>query len=170
MQKHLHIDICSGRRARQAPDHEINVVIAQIAILQLRRLTLDNVESEPRILPRKPVEDGWEQPCHHWFRAADAQFALGRIGQRLQFVDAASQIIAESNAALEQRLAVERGLDAETTALEERNTERLLQARDHFGDDGLRNGETLGGLGHAAVLNDSYENIQLPQLDPPADL
>ena len=95
------------------------------------------MKREPRILPGKPVDDGRQETCHHGFRTADAQFTHCGISQRLQLVHAAAQIVAESNAALEQGVAVEGGLDADATALQQRNAERLLQGCDHLRDDRL---------------------------------
>ena len=120
MQQHLHGHIRGRRRTRQATDHEVDVMVAQMAILQLRGLVLDDMEREPRILSGQSIDNGGKQARHHRLGTSDAQFARRGIGQRLQFVHAASQIIAQRDTASEQCPAIKRGLDAKTTALQKR--------------------------------------------------
>ena len=95
-------------------------MVAQMTILQLRGLVLNDMEREPWIFSGESIDNGGKQPRHHRLRTSDAQFACCGICQRLQFVHAGSQIIAQRDAASEQCPTVERRLNTKTTALENR--------------------------------------------------
>ena len=121
-------------------------------------------------MPRKPIDDGKKQPCHHGLGAPDAQLTRARIGQRLEFAHAAPQVVGKSDAALEQCLAVEGGLDTMTAPVKKPNAECLFEIGDHLRYDGLRDREMFGRSRHAAPLNNRNENVQLPQFDTSTDL
>jgi hypothetical protein len=45
----------------------------------------------------------------------------------------------------------------------------MLERCDRLRDGGLRHAEMVAGLGHAAVLGDGEQDVQIAQPDPPAD-
>src|SRR5262249_51369136 len=84
--------------------------------------------------------------------------------------DALLQCIENLNAAFEERVAVDRRLDALSAAVEKPHAERVFEIGDHLGNRGLRNAEVLRRFGHAAALNDRREHMQVPQLKPAPNL
>src|SRR5438270_1957040 len=61
MQQHLHSRIRGWRWTWQTRDHEVDVMVAQMTILQLRGLVLDDMECEPRILSGESIDNGGKQ-------------------------------------------------------------------------------------------------------------
>src|SRR3979490_1851931 len=96
--------------------------------------------------------------------------SCGCIGQKFDVPDALLQLVVCGGTALEQHVAVDRRLDAPGAAIEKPYAERMLEIGDHLGNRGGGNTEVSRCLGHAAVLNDRREDMQVPQLKSTAYL
>ncbi len=130
-----------------------------------------SVHLDPRILLGEPQNDvGQEREPQRPLPTADPHFPRGRIGQEFDVPDALLQFVENSDAAFEERVAVDRRLDATGAAVEKPHSERVFEIGDHLGNGGVGNTEVSRRLGHAAALNDGREDMQVPQLKPAADL
>ena len=60
-------------------------------------------------------------------------------------------------------------LDSAWHAVKQGDPERMLQRGNRLRDRGLRHAEMRAGLGHAAVLDDREQDMQVTQPHPPTD-
>ncbi len=118
---------------------------------------------------RKALDDWNEDAARDGIRTPDAQFAGHRIGQKLDFPHALSQISDRHLSVLQQHRAVGCRLDAPAATVEESHAERGFKRRNRIGNCGLGHVQLHGGLRHAAVLDDGQQDMQVAQPHPPAD-
>ena len=121
------------------------------------------------MLVRKPMDDGRIDRGDRVLAPAHAYLSHCRIGERRDVVHALAQFVEHGDAALDERPATGRRLDALPTPVEEPHTEGLFQVSDRLGHCRLRHVEGRGGLAHAAGLNDGQQNIDVPQFEAAAD-
>src|SRR5262245_35061887 len=117
--------------------------------------------------PFKYVRDDGESDCQ-W--ACNPDFTRCWISQVLDIFDALFQFVEYRNASFEQRIAIHRWLDSLRRSVQKPHAERVLKICDDFRNGRLGNSELYGRLGHAAVLNDRVEDVQVAQPETPADL
>jgi hypothetical protein len=129
-----------------------------------------SVHLDAGILVGKPPNDIGQKREPRRLHAADPHFSCGRIGQEFDIPDGLLQLIEYRNAAFEERATVDRRLDAAGAAIEKPHAERVFEIGDDLGDGGVGNTEVPRRLGHAAVLNDRRDDMQVPQFQPAADL
>ena len=70
---------------------------------------------------------------------------------------------------VEKRAAVDGRLDASPGTVEKSHTKRLLQAGNGRGHDGLRDGEMVGRLRHAAPLHHREQHMQVAEFEAASD-
>src|SRR5438105_2538077 len=80
-----------------------------------------------------------------------------------------SQLIEHGQAAFEQGVAVNSGLDALWATIEQPHADRSFQIADRLRDRRLSNPQARSGLGHAAAFRDREKNMKIAQPDAPAD-
>jgi hypothetical protein len=90
--------------------------------------------------------------------------------KELNIPDALLQFIEHGSTASEQRVTVHGRLNPLRASIKQPHTERLLKIGDRIGNSGLGNAKLSSRLGHAAALNSREECMQVPQLEPAADL
>jgi hypothetical protein len=86
----------------------------------------DDMKNNARILARQPIDGVENKAFGKACGRCNPQFTGRRVGQKLDFLDPLIKFIERRNAALEERLAILRGLDAVCAALEQRYTESML--------------------------------------------
>jgi hypothetical protein len=120
-------------------------------------------------LPRQLSNYGSYEPGRHHLRAPDSQLAAVWIGKKLDLFDALSQLIEDSQAALQESATIDCRLHALRRAIEEPHAQRVLEIGDGLGDDGTRDGKPLGRLRHVPLLGHSEEHVQISRFEPTAD-
>src|SRR5262245_47843532 len=130
-------------------NQKIDVAIDQLAT-QYSHLISHEAKYDARIAPREPVDDLGRETRGEWIHGTDSNFTGGRVGKKLDLLDALPQFIESGEPVLENRTTIERWLDALPAALEQAYTECMLQIGDGLGHDWMRNCEALGSLRHAA--------------------
>jgi hypothetical protein len=154
---------------QQQCHYEIELSLAQTRQIQRRSIDLVHVQDDTRIQPGKAFKDWW-QYRGNCFGAPNLHLACCGIGQELDVPDALLQFIEYRSTASEQRATVHRRLNTVRTSIEQPHTERLLKIGDRFRNGGLGNSKMLSRLGHAAALSGREKCVQVPQLEPAADL
>src|SRR5215831_6505085 len=104
------------------------------------------------------------------FGTSDPYFSHQRICEKFDVPHALLQFIEYRDAALEQRVAVDRWLDAEWAAVEQSDAESVLQIGDHFRYGRLGDAQLLRRLAHAAALDNREKHMQIAQLEPATHL
>jgi hypothetical protein len=166
----VQIVIVFCERPHQSVENHIEAPLAQFRQLQCRRYDLFHVECDTRILQGKPLDHRSKYRGRKGLRAPDAQLSGGRIGHELDLFDALLEIIERSRAALQQREAIHRGLDALWSTVQKPHAERMLEVGNDLGNGRLRDVEIRCSLGHAAASHDGVEDVQVAQLEAAADL
>ncbi len=88
------------------------------------------------------------------FRAAEAQLADARVGQKRDVLDALFQLVESREAAPLEGSAIGGGLYALRLAVEQPYTEGMLEIGNYLGNGWLGNSELLRRLGHASEADD----------------
>src|SRR5262245_57978887 len=117
----------------------------------------------------EPLHGGGDKSRQQRLSATDPQLAGDWIGEKADFLDACPHVIEDGDAALEQRTAIERRLDALRAAVEQANAEEMFEIGDDLRDDRLRHRELLSGLAHASPLRDRHRDMEVLQLQPMSD-
>src|SRR5262245_36785112 len=104
------------------------------------------------------------------FGTADPYFSHHRVCEKFDVPHALLQFIKDRDAALEQRVAVDRRLDAERASVEQPDAESMLQIGDHFRYGRLGDAQLLRRLAHAAALDNREKHMQIAQLEPATHL
>src|SRR5690349_10172241 len=117
--------------------------------------------------PLEQVRDDGEGDCQ-W--ACNPDFPRSRISQVLDILDALFQFIKSSHAPFEQCVAIHRWFDPMGRSIEKPHAERVLKIGDDLRNRRLRNAELYRRFGHAALLNDHVEHVEVAQAETPADL
>src|SRR5215471_12543428 len=119
---------------------------------------------------RKSFDHRGKYDASHEFGVSNRQLARSGIRKELDVPDALLQFVEGCEAALKQRLAIASGLDALWVAVKQPHPERVLKIGDHFRHGRLRDAEIRSCLRHAAALHDREKQMQVPQLQPPANV
>lgn len=137
--------------------------------MQLGDHRLQHVQLNSGIAARELVDDGGQKTGRDAFGAADVELASLRVGEELEFLDALFDLVEDRYAAPNERLAIGRRFNAVPAAVEQAKPERLLHIGDRFRDGRLRNRELGRCSGHAAVLHDSEQDVEVAQLEAASD-
>ncbi len=164
-------DLLVRKRCRQPEHRKINESLVQRR--QFWRIT-DNADlfdshSHAGILMGKSFHDRREDRGRDRVVAPEPYLTDRRVGQELDVPDALLEFIEHRVAALQQRAAIHRGLDALRPAVEKPHTERVLKIADGLRHRRLGHVELLSRLGHAAPLHDRDEDVQIAHSEAPAD-
>jgi hypothetical protein len=111
-------------------DNEINVSLAQLAMLLRYGSHGCHINADTWILPSEPAECRRDQAGNDVFVACDPDFTGRRIGQELDALHALAQFIEHSCTTSEQCVAVLSRLNALATAIEQTHTQRMLELAD----------------------------------------
>src|SRR6185312_11348051 len=106
---------------------------------------------------------------HERLGAADSDFSGGGIGEEFDISYSLPQLVEHYVPAFQQSTRINRRLDAARAAVQQADAERVFEPGDRFRDGGLRHAEMRGRLGHASPLHDSEKNMEVAQLETPAD-
>jgi hypothetical protein len=131
--------------------------------VERRRIAGDDVKEHLRVFARQPVNRRQNNCRRDRFGRSDADFALGRIGKKIDVLNPLSQVIEDRDAVFCERKTVWCRHDAAPAAVHESNAERMFQLDDGLGNSGLGGVETLCRLSHAAGFNDRQQNIEVTQ-------
>jgi hypothetical protein len=88
------------------------------------------------------------------FGRSDADFALSRIGKKVDVLHTLPQVVENRDAMPRERKTISCWHDAAPAAVQEANSESVFQLDDRLGNGGLGDVETLCRLSHAAGFND----------------
>jgi hypothetical protein len=163
------LDRAALKRACRQGQRDIDRPLLQLGECPHKGVYRQDAQLDLGVAQGKALDHRRQDPGRHRFRASDPDFAKFRIGQALDILDARAQFVERDLAAPHQRGAIDRELDAARSAIEHGRVERVLERGDRLGDRGLRHAEARAGLGHAAVLHDRKQDVQVPQPDAPAD-
>jgi len=94
-------------------------------------------------------------------------FPDGRVGYRLKVLYCLSQFVKHDEPALEQRVCVDRRLNAFGGAIKQPHTQRVFEAGNRVGYCRLCHREWLGRFRHAAAQHHNREDMQVTQFEPP---
>ena len=84
------------------------------------------MERQTRILSRETIDHRGHKPRSHCLRTANAQLAGVRFGQEVELLDALTQLIEHGDAALQQCMAIDGGLNAVRTAIDQAQPHGVL--------------------------------------------
>jgi hypothetical protein len=116
------------------------------------------------------MDSRWQDRSCNRLLTSDPHLATRRTGHELNVSDSLFQLIENRNAPSYKGATIHRRLDALGSAVEEPDPKRVFKVGDHLGNGGLRNTELLRSLGHASMLNNCHEHVQIAELEPAADL
>jgi hypothetical protein len=135
-----------------APHHEVDTALAQLAKLLLGRLGVDDAYNNSGMSTRKLIHDRRHEPGCHRFRASNSHLSDARIGQEIDLLDALPEFVERDVAVLEQSMCVDRGLDASGAAVKQTYPKHILQAGNRFRYRRLGHPEVTRPFGHTAPL------------------
>src|SRR5215470_1708735 len=88
------------------------------------------LKDQLRILPGQVIDHGRYEAGRHWLGAADAHLARIGVAEELDVPHALLELVEHRNAALEERAAINRRLNAVRAAIEKLHAERVLEIGD----------------------------------------
>ena len=150
--------------------HEVVFSVPQPGVVDGRRRKGIDAQGDVGIDLGEAVDDRPQDGGSYRIGAADRELAGRRISQELDVPNALLQFVKRDQAAFEQGIAIDRGLDTPSAAIQKPDAEGVFKIDDGFGNGRLRNTKLLGGLGHAAALDDREERVQVSEPQTPADL
>src|SRR5262245_45840494 len=124
------VSMSSSCVCANSPDNEIDLSLAQLAVLLRYGSNGCHLNGNTRILLSEPAEYRRNQAGNDEFVACDSDFTDRRIGQKLDALHALAQFIEHRCNAAEQCVVVLSRLDALATAIEQTNAECMLQLGD----------------------------------------
>jgi hypothetical protein len=90
------------------------------------------VDNDVRIFPGEPLDDNGHKTGRHGDRTSDPDFAGMRVCKKLDMLDALSELVKCGQAALEECVAIGRGLDTLGAAVEYAHPERYSKSEIAF--------------------------------------
>src|SRR4051812_11314853 len=120
---------------------------------------------DPRIAAAKLAEDGGEQTRDNRFVPPDPNFPRRRVGEEIDSFDALTKIVENGYAAVQQRAAIFRRLDALRTAVEQAHAEGVLEVCDGPGNCRLGCVQLSCRHAHTAGLNHGHQYMQIVELE-----
>jgi hypothetical protein len=142
-------------RTLPSRDQEIDVTFAKFTVHRFCKRG-NEVKHDARIAPREPIDDRKAKARCQQGIASDSNFPSRRVGEKLDVLQALSQIIKYGYSTIEQRAPVLGWFHALTVAIEQAHAKRMLQFRNRSRNDRLNSVQVFRRLPHAAGLHNGH--------------
>ena len=112
-------------------------------------------------MPRKRFDRGRQEPGRQRLRGGNSHFANLRIGQELDVFDTGPELVESRLTAPHQCQAIHRWLNAMRGPIKQANFKCMLKGGYRLRHRGLRHTKMGASLGHAAVLDDGEQDVEI---------
>src|SRR5436189_4660966 len=117
----------------------------------------------------EPIDDRRCKARRERIDTSDSHFTDGRVGKKLDLVDALTQLVECRKSVLENRAAIERGLDALAAAMQQAHAQGMYHAGNGLRHERMGNRQLFGSLRYAAERHCREQDMHVAQLESSAD-
>src|SRR5262249_50165535 len=150
------VQILIRNRHHHSTEDNLDAAFPHVAILQSRRRRLRHVKLKLWKSTREPIDHSRNETRSHRLGAPNADLSGRWVGQELDLFDPLPQVVERGDGPFEQSTAIQCGLDALGSAIEETDAERVLDVGDRLRYSRLRHRELRRCLPHATALRDRH--------------
>ncbi len=147
---------------------EVETTVVQAGPMRLPAVDHD-MKCHPWVTFDQPVHDGRQEAGRQGRGGPDSHLACVRVGEEFNVFDALSQLVKGGVAPVEYSAAGFGQFDPAPRPFEKLYAQGVLKITDRARDHRVRHGKLVRRPGHAAVLSDGKQDVEVAQLDTASD-